>query len=484
MRTFILFFITAVLILPVYPQQENAFVRIVPNASYIDKSVIDYFPLEIHNLWEYIERDTISRTSAISEIIKDTIMANGFSYAKMINYRRCEIRNDTTVVNYYRKDTSGNVYTYINNEDKLLFDFQKLKNDVYPSPWPGCNWLVKDKYLVQYEGMTLAAVDFLLSDTLERRIVTIIEKFGIVKDKSYWDWTFEYPERIYWGCIINNTMHGELLAKNQVTNWFEYYPLNIGDYWKYSEITGPITSQILRRVVSEVIMPDNKYYKKITEKNIPLFPNESTYYERMDSLGNVWQFVFDKPVLKFSFSPCVGDTFAFQSNNDGYWQVSNKTITYNSLANRNSYDIQFMLRNQPIENDYVFSKYIGLTSYGFEGGYGGLLGGKINGVCFGDTTALGINDKNENISGYSLEQNYPNPFNPDTKIKYTIAKTGIVTLILYDILGKEKAVLVNERKEPGNYIVEFKNPALSSGVYLYTLKINDYMQTKKMVILK
>ena len=85
---------------------------------------------------------------------------------------------------------------------------------------------------------------------------------------------------------------------------------------------------------------------------------------------------------------------------------------------------------------------------------------------------------------YSLEQNYPNPFNPSTTIKYAIAKTGVVTLKLYDILGKEKAVLVNERKEPGNYVYEFKNLNLSSGVYFYTLKVNDYGQTKKMVILK
>jgi photosystem II stability/assembly factor-like uncharacterized protein len=85
---------------------------------------------------------------------------------------------------------------------------------------------------------------------------------------------------------------------------------------------------------------------------------------------------------------------------------------------------------------------------------------------------------------YSLEQNYPNPFNPGTTIKYAIEKAGIVTLKLYDILGKEKAVLVNERKEPGNYVYEFKNINLSSGVYFYTLKANDYIQTKKMILLK
>lgn len=85
---------------------------------------------------------------------------------------------------------------------------------------------------------------------------------------------------------------------------------------------------------------------------------------------------------------------------------------------------------------------------------------------------------------YSLEQNYPNPFNPSTTIRYSVPNQGLVVLKLYDILGKEKAVFVNERKESGNYSYEFKNNNLSSGVYFYTIKVNEFVQTRKMVILK
>ncbi|MDP4116709.1 MAG: YCF48-related protein [Bacteroidota bacterium] len=112
------------------------------------------------------------------------------------------------------------------------------------------------------------------------------------------------------------------------------------------------------------------------------------------------------------------------------------------------------------------------------GGNGAILHTTNGGVVFAD------GDKNVHVKEYSLSQNYPNPFNPSTTINYTLAKPGVVTLKLFDMLGKEEAVLVNERKEAGNYGYEFKNSGLSSGVYFYTLRINDYVQTKKMVFLK
>lgn len=89
----------------------------------------------------------------------------------------------------------------------------------------------------------------------------------------------------------------------------------------------------------------------------------------------------------------------------------------------------------------------------------------------------------------SLMQNYPNPFNPSTTIEYAIPEragmTAVkVTLIVYDLLGSEIAVLVNERKRPGIHEVKFDAKDLNSGVYLYELKAEDTVCTKKMVIFK
>ena len=90
---------------------------------------------------------------------------------------------------------------------------------------------------------------------------------------------------------------------------------------------------------------------------------------------------------------------------------------------------------------------------------------------------------------FSLEQNYPNPFNPTTNIKYNIPSVGTrlalsVQLIVYDVLGNEVATLVNEEKPAGSYQVEFNASELASGIYYYQLKTGEFMQTRKMALIK
>ena len=85
---------------------------------------------------------------------------------------------------------------------------------------------------------------------------------------------------------------------------------------------------------------------------------------------------------------------------------------------------------------------------------------------------------------YRLEQNYPNPFNPVTKINFSLPKTGFATLKVYDAGGREIADLINKSLTSGSYEYVFDGSELSSGIYFYTLKVSDYSQTKKMMLLK
>jgi hypothetical protein len=85
---------------------------------------------------------------------------------------------------------------------------------------------------------------------------------------------------------------------------------------------------------------------------------------------------------------------------------------------------------------------------------------------------------------FSLAQNYPNPFNPTTNIKYSLMHSGLVKLIVYDILGRQIATLVNERQNAGTYDVPFNASALTSGVYFYRITAGSFSQTRKMVVLK
>jgi hypothetical protein len=85
---------------------------------------------------------------------------------------------------------------------------------------------------------------------------------------------------------------------------------------------------------------------------------------------------------------------------------------------------------------------------------------------------------------YQLFQNYPNPFNPSTDISYSLPTRQIITVKVYDILGKEITTLVNEEKPAGRYTVSFNPRNLSSGIYFYTFRAGGFSQTKKMIFLK
>jgi len=88
------------------------------------------------------------------------------------------------------------------------------------------------------------------------------------------------------------------------------------------------------------------------------------------------------------------------------------------------------------------------------------------------------------IAEFYLEQNYPNPFNPATKIKYSVSQTSNVVIKVFDILGNEIKTLVNEEKPVGSYELEFNAATLSSGIYFYRLQTGDFIETKKMVLMK
>lgn len=88
------------------------------------------------------------------------------------------------------------------------------------------------------------------------------------------------------------------------------------------------------------------------------------------------------------------------------------------------------------------------------------------------------------VKDYIIYQNYPNPFNPSTTIRYEIPQDGIVTIEVFDILGQKIQTLLNEFKKADRYEIEFNGGNLSSGVYLYSIRVNDFIQIKKMILLK
>ena len=85
---------------------------------------------------------------------------------------------------------------------------------------------------------------------------------------------------------------------------------------------------------------------------------------------------------------------------------------------------------------------------------------------------------------FALSQNYPNPFNPSTQISYVLAAKGLATLKVYNIIGQEVATLVNSVETAGSHEVKFDASRLSSGVYFYTLRSGNSIETMKMLLMK
>jgi hypothetical protein len=139
--------------------------------------------------------------------------------------------------------------------------------------------------------------------------------------------------------------------------------------------------------------------------------------------------------------------------------------------------------NTGLFDHFVQSLGVSSSGYVFAGTFGGLY------RSMGSTIGI-ISSNNEVPKSFTLCQNYPNPFNPVTKIKYEIPLNkgglrGLYTkLSIYDILGREVAVLVNQQLQPGSYEVEWNASNYTSGVYFYKLETESYTDIKKMILVK
>ena len=267
------------------------------------------------------------------------------------------------------------------------------------------------------------------------------------------------------------------------------FPLKVGNEWTYENSVEMYKSRSKIKVIKDTIISGMRYFKL------------TNGYFRIDSLyGRICRYISgDFVFYDFSASE-IGDTVLFNQYN-GYtegWFLDNRTEFNKWGINWDEYQYDYIIPTSGYKLS-TFIKDVGL--YKDEGGeilYSSsvLVGFVKNGLVYGDTALVGVNEDRENIpGGYSLSQNFPNPFNPSTIIKYSIPKTLFVTLKIYNILGKEVETLLNEEKPAGTYRLEFSvkngsgqynmnNRLLSSGIYFYRLRAGDYIQTKKMIYLK
>jgi len=278
------------------------------------------------------------------------------------------------------------------------------------------------------------------------------------------------------------------------------YPLSVGNKWVYLTITY-INPNIEYGVKVEEVIGDStavngKLYYHLKE-------DEYHFLDRVDSVdGKVYRF-HENPNLPESEYVIgnllceIGDTLITFSPTFPGWP---SYLIITGIDSFNKWGLTKLRKNFAQTTYLAYSHFsytedIGMDYWG--GGINGtssyaeriLKGCVINGVVYGDTTVVSVENEETPIANeFKLEQNYPNPFNPNTVISYRLAVTSNVTLKVYDVLGNEVATLVNEELPAGEYEVEFQSTVgsrqLTSGIYFYQLKAGSIVETKKMILLK
>ena len=202
------------------------------------------------------------------------------------------------------------------------------------------------------------------------------------------------------------------------------------------------------------------------------------YYKLLFSLdyeGNYrWSYMFEDPTDDF-WQPLICDSegTVYVGSTFGYY--------YYAISSEGQLKWKLPLNDYQVDNTAAISKdgtlYLGVHKSSL------FNNNEKNLIAIKDTGAMDV-DENVIVTDYSLFQNYPNPFNPSTKISWQSPVGSWQILKIYNILGKEIATLVNEYRPAGQYEVNWNAANLPSSVYIYTLQINGYSSSKKMLLLK
>jgi hypothetical protein len=196
-----------------------------------------------------------------------------------------------------------------------------------------------------------------------------------------------------------------------------------------------------------------------------IYENNLVYSQSTGICGGGNNFVHNFVAREISNESVYGDTLS-----SGNWNT-NQTLTKTFST---------VIKTSWIANNCKFLVVVYKLVY-----QGTLVLAEVQQSFRGNVTgSVGIINENEIVNDYLLSQNYPNPFNPVTNIKFSIPKNTFVELKIFDILGKEIMTLCNQNLRKGIYNVELDASALSSGTYFYTLRTNEYIATKKMVVIK
>ena len=226
-----------------------------------------------------------------------------------------------------------------------------------------------------------------------------------------------------------------------------YYTTNLGSSWGYGATTGSA----------------NSYSVAFNTGGIG-FTGQSVTLKSTNGGANYSSVTLPGTGTCYSFNNVL-DRFWYNRGASIYWSEDNGANFSSQYTGTGTYQAMDMTLDGNVIRGWS------VTNTGNIAGYYEMISGISN-------------NHNQIPSDYSLSQNYPNPFNPSTKISFSLPQANNVKLVVYDLLGREVATLVNDYMNAGNHTVDFNASTLASGVYMYRIEAGSFTAAKKMMLLK
>lgn len=284
-----------------------------------------------------------------------------------------------------------------------------------------------------------------------------------------------------------NSIYTFVSSNNDIfagTNDGIYKSSNLGSNWSLIALAGSPVPRMVKHANILFAITDSAFYRSI---------NNGTNWIRM---AGFQQLLNDMTFSNFDNNIYVTKAGSFYRSTDGgfNWLQINSTMGFGNIICNNSGVIFGSKYGGVFRSDDSGHTWVDINS-GLFNSHAGKMVIDNNGFLLVSTQGSGVFRSAHSVisvkpistvvpESFSLHQNYPNPFNPTTKIKFEVSKLSKVKLIIYDVLGREIATLVNEQLKPGFYEIEWNGTKYASGIYFYKLITKDFTETKKMVLIK
>lgn len=390
----------------------------------------NYFPLAVGNKWQFNQECLYygSEENSIYYVERDSIIM-GKDY-------------------YLLQGTINDWLRYDNDEDKLFL-----------------RWNDSDYVVMNYtlnEGSSFSQITF---NSHQIRGVGVRPPAIIsVFDSSYHSKGYSYSQEYF----AAGYYHSESLGETRD----DFYYGGPGGYYEhciYKMIRAILHDSTGVKYYSDHVKPTINFQPILITNKFELnwsfnVDHEYTYFESNGSENFV-----DSVIM-----------YSYYSNEDS--TLLNLPVLAVNTPNSINYTISYLLDSTLMKNDYSFYYKIYAVDKGIVPEHSTKPDTGYYELVYDPNVLVEIVDNK--IIDYELMQNYPNPFNPITNIEYSIKEEGNVELIVYDVLGKVVEKLVDDRKSAGNYSAQFNASNLSSGIYFYCLRVNDFVGAKKMLLIK